>query len=396
MVRAIAALMVLGAHAYLLGGSAIGSRLDTSPDMLAIWNLSSGVWLFFCLSGYLVPRAFLAALIDGSPLPSASSYLVRRAVRILPAYWIAFFAMDVLVFRGVPIHWWQYLVHLTLVQNQVPGEGMNLFYVAWTLGIEAMFYLAIPLGAYAVRRVHRGPIDVGRLGAMVLGLWALSLIWVLWAAHAYPNIGADYAVHDADVFRYNLPPMLSMFCPGMLVFLAESPQAAERGGPWAAYRWVIRRPWLALSIAAAFIVAAAYAFASTSTEVFDMSKELWAVSAGLIVATALQGWAWLRPIARVLAPIGVISYGVYLWHWVAEQALAHHWDPLKHAGFGPWLVHVAMLLAVALPAGALSWILVERPLLRRTSDWARRRRAASELIAPDAAPTPAPRRPPRA
>jgi peptidoglycan/LPS O-acetylase OafA/YrhL len=187
------------------------------------------------------------------------------------------------------------------------------------------------------------------------------------------------------VFRLNLVPMLSMFCPGMLVWLAETPQAAARGGPWAWYRYVVHRPWLALSIAAALIVGAAYSFASSSTVVFDLSKELWAVSAGLILATVLQGWGWLRPAARVLAPIGLISYGIYLWHWVGVEYLGRHWHPLAHAGVGPWLVHVAILLAFALPFATLSWIIVERPLLRRTADWAQRRRApAAVAFAPPA------------
>jgi peptidoglycan/LPS O-acetylase OafA/YrhL len=374
MLRAIAALMVLGAHAYLLAGAGVGSRFDTSPDQLAINNLSSGVWLFFALSGYLIPRAFLRALIEGSPLPPLSSYLVRRGARILPAYWIALFVMLLIVDRGVPIHWWQYPLHLSLLQNQIGGEGQNLFYVAWTLGIEALFYLSVPLGAYALRALHRGPIDVGRLAAVVVGVWIASLGWVVWAAHTYPDTGALTAVANADVFRLNLPPMLSMFCPGMLVWLAESPQAAVRGGPWSVYRQVVSRPWLALSIAAALIVAAAYAFTSKSTVVFDLSKELWALSAGLILATALQGWAWLRPLARALAPIGLISYGIYLWHWVAVEYLERHWHPLARAGVGPWLVHVAIVLAFAVPVATVSWIAIERPLLRRTADWTRQRR----------------------
>jgi peptidoglycan/LPS O-acetylase OafA/YrhL len=384
MLRAVAAMMVLVAHAHLLAGPSAASRLDTSADQLVINNLSSGVWLFFALSGYLIPRAFLAALLEGTPLPRPTPYLVRRAARILPAYWIAFLVVTVLVVPGVAVHWWQYPLHLALLQNQVAGEGQNLYFVAWTLGIEALFYLAVPIGAYALRAITRGPVDVGRLAAVVIGVWMASGAWVIWAAHTYPNTGAAGAVANADVFRLNLLPMLSMFCPGMLVWLAETPQAATRGGLWAAYRAVVRRPWLALALAAALIVASAYAFASTSTVVFDLSKELWALSAGLLLATALQNWSWLRTPARLLAPIGLISYGIYLWHWVAVKWFQEHWMPLERPGAGPWLVHIAMLLAVALPAALLSWVLVERPLLSRTADWARRRGRRPEAGLSDA------------
>lgn len=388
MLRAIAALTVLGAHAYLLAGPGLASRFDTSIDNLAINNLSSGLWLFFALSGYLIPRAFLRALVDGTPLPRATSYGVRRAARILPAYWIAFIVMIFILVhdQGVTVHWWQYPLHLALLQNQVPGEGMNLFFVAWTLGVEALFYVLVPLAAYTIRALHPGPVDVGRLAKIVIGAYVASLVWVWWAGHTYPNVGAGGAVRNADVFRNNLPPMLSVFCPGMLVWLAETPQAQARGGLWALYRSIVRRPWLAATLAAGFIVAAAYAFASPHTVVFDFSKELWAVAAGLILATVLQGWSWLRRPARILAPIGLISYGIYLWHWVAFSWLEQHSPPLQRPGIGPWLVHVAIVLAIAVPIAALSWVAVERPLLRRTANWARRRQPAGIAAQPSAKP----------
>ena len=47
------------------------------------------------------------------------------------------------------------------------------------------------------------------------------------------------------------------------------------------------------------------------------------VSSGLVLATFVHG-GWTRPVARVLARVGLVSYGIYLWHWVILSALLHN------------------------------------------------------------------------
>jgi peptidoglycan/LPS O-acetylase OafA/YrhL len=80
--------------------------------------------------------------------------------------------------------------------------------------------------------------------------------------------------------------------------------------------------------------------------------------------------------ARVLAPIGLVSYGVYLWHWVILSALIHHEITIVNgAGLTATGMRVVALVALTLPVAALSWLLIERPLLRRTAGWERRSNA---------------------
>src|SRR4051794_31497697 len=92
VVRAIAALMVLVAHAVVLSVGAGSAHLSrTAGDTVAF--LSNGVWLFFALSGYLIAGPFLRALAEGRRQPPVRSYAIRRAARILPAYWVALAAV---------------------------------------------------------------------------------------------------------------------------------------------------------------------------------------------------------------------------------------------------------------------------------------------------------------
>src|SRR4029079_4195412 len=79
-VRAIAALLVLVFHA--VGFWARGSGEDA---WIRPWvgRLDVGVAVFFLLSGYLLYGLFLRGRIR------ISAYALRRAFRIVPAYWVA-------------------------------------------------------------------------------------------------------------------------------------------------------------------------------------------------------------------------------------------------------------------------------------------------------------------
>jgi peptidoglycan/LPS O-acetylase OafA/YrhL len=75
----------------------------------------------------------------------------------------------------------------------------------------------------------------------------------------------------------------------------------------------------------------------------------------------------------VLAPIGLASYGVYLWHYVILSALLKHGVAIgPGSGNIAVILRVGALVAVTVPVAMLSWLLLERPLLRRTTGWERR------------------------
>src|SRR5215218_2704244 len=65
-------------------------RLAAYGDVLGSLQVSGsfGVWIFFVLSGYLIGRPFVRAAIYRRPLPSISRYAMKRALRILPTYWV--------------------------------------------------------------------------------------------------------------------------------------------------------------------------------------------------------------------------------------------------------------------------------------------------------------------
>jgi peptidoglycan/LPS O-acetylase OafA/YrhL len=129
---------------------------------------STGVTLFFVLSGFLLSLPFLGATRGGQPV-DWRRYARRRALRILPAYWVAVVAATLLsaqapsdLLAGAP--------YLVFLNGAWPVRGLPPYSgVWWSLATEVQFYLALPVVA-AVLATRSGL----RLGAVMLASWGVA------------------------------------------------------------------------------------------------------------------------------------------------------------------------------------------------------------------------------
>jgi peptidoglycan/LPS O-acetylase OafA/YrhL len=95
--RAIAILLVMGYHIQQKNPGFINK--SHHPTISALWAFgTSGVNLFFILSGFLLFMPYARALLFQARWPSIRQFYLRRALRILPAYYLAL-AVDVVVFQ---------------------------------------------------------------------------------------------------------------------------------------------------------------------------------------------------------------------------------------------------------------------------------------------------------
>jgi peptidoglycan/LPS O-acetylase OafA/YrhL len=142
-----------------------------------------------------------------------------------------------------------------------------------------------------------------------------------------------------------------------------------------AVRLVVRRPWVAWAAAGVVLVVLAWGTdlprsfpADTSHVSFVGEYVLFGLFAFFLMLPAVFGddrGGWPRRVLAnpVLAWLGLVSYGIYLWHislmiWLEEQG-ATEW--LGDLGF-PSLLVLTTVFATA--CAAASYYLVERPLLR--------------------------------
>ena len=82
--RALAAVMIVVHHAAATAGNIRAGVLATPAAVM-----DSGVAIFFVISGFLIYRPFAVAHQAGVSTMPTRSFLWRRVLRIVPAYWAA-------------------------------------------------------------------------------------------------------------------------------------------------------------------------------------------------------------------------------------------------------------------------------------------------------------------
>jgi peptidoglycan/LPS O-acetylase OafA/YrhL len=189
-VRAVAAVSVLIFHCWQYGTDG-PTRADLGlVNRFVLPHLSLGVTLFFSLSGFLLYQPFVAAAVSGSPFPKVGSYFRNRALRILPAYWVILLAVgvllpaalvrqsrDQLVLGRLVENPWLAVRNATLTQGYSPTGLLSGIAPAWSLAVEVVFYLALPLlGLLAVVAARRAATPTRRLLA---GLVPAGLLLVV-------------------------------------------------------------------------------------------------------------------------------------------------------------------------------------------------------------------------
>ena len=348
--------MVLAVHATGLLVSA------GQPD-LPVWglirsHLNSGFQLFFVISGFLIAGPYLRNLIRGTPLPDGGAYALRRVARVGPAFW-AVLAVFALVTPAVD--WGSLLVHATFIHDAVPHQSGAILPVAWTLGIEACFYAFVPLVAVLVRKL-RPAVSGRQLTRWIVIAWCASALWELGFSLAFHGPYGSAAVSPRDdtlkLFSISLPGLFYMFCPGLLVAIWCRDDARLRVAQ--------RFPGvLVIAGCGAWLGAAAIEAAVGGSVGACIGDQIRGLAFGAILFGAVT---WRRspgPFLRSTAALGVVSYGLYLWHWVVihgiELAIGRA-SPLSGPLATPAAVAVALI--ATLPFAILSWKLVESPCIR--------------------------------
>jgi peptidoglycan/LPS O-acetylase OafA/YrhL len=339
-VRAIAALTVVLFHDGALGGRSHAGFLAGY-----LGRLSVGVPIFFVISGFLLYRPFVAARLAGTPAIKVWPYLQRRALRILPAYWVALTVLTITF--GLPkvfsVDWWRFYGLVQIYNTHTYDMGMG---VAWTLCVEATFYLALPLFNALVTRLSLRNRNVGGR----VDYYALAVGVAISVAYNVVVVAFGWNLDWA----HNLLGMFDWFALGMAVAV----RSVTRGTVamrWPGLLWV--------GAAAAYFLCTRVHGDAGSGVSYLIVHLLYAVIAVLVFAPAAltTGGLPARVLSnRVLSWLGLISYSIYLYHATLIPPLVK-----RHAA--TWLpgnryaTLVVVTLAVVVPVAAVSYYVVERP-----------------------------------
>lgn len=297
--------------------------------------LSSAVAVkaFFVVSGFLIFMSYERST-------SLAAYVKKRARRIYPAY----FAVVMLCAVGLvalssqsigdyfSLDWLKYIVanltFLNFLQPTLPGvfETNGLVVVngaLWTLKIEVMFYLAVPVFVFLFRRFSHLPV--------IIIAYCLSVIYAEVFAAAAARTGATIYLE----LGRQLPGQLAYFMAGAFFYYCL-PLFERRAGYFLAAGCIV------LLIHRFFPLPILEPFALASVVVFF----------GLFFHMGNFG------------KYGDFSYGVYILHFPIIQCLLYSGWLSDH----PWYFLLAVILITTGSAIAL-WHLVEKRFLFRGSHY---------------------------
>jgi peptidoglycan/LPS O-acetylase OafA/YrhL len=372
--RASAAVLVLTYHVLL--GSGLTRAGALAPLAAA---LKGGVTVFFVISGFLLYLPYARAIRSGGPPPDWREFARRRAVRILPAYWVALTVLGLGPLRGSVLtsNWWRYY---GLTQTYDPDTIFTGLPVAWSLCVEVSFYAVLPIMARGLAALversgvaHAARTQLGAMAVVTLGALGLR------AALCHSLLGQ--VPHPGVVLATTLPGMLDWFAIGiaLAVLAAEWELDPDHARPVAA---LASRPARCWALAACFFVAGAAAQGG------DLFLPLYGVGAHAAfgAAAALFVLPAVRPAARAarlpvlsLPPmswLGMVSYGIYLWHVPLLHAIEGSTVPSHPLSAAHALGLFAIVAAGGILLGAASWYVVEQPAQRLA-----RRRAPAPALA---------------
>ncbi|GAA4570520.1 acyltransferase family protein [Planotetraspora kaengkrachanensis] len=321
--RAVAAFGVLLFHVSIETGTAL--REGFIGGILARGEV--GVPIFFTLSGLLLYRPWARSVLEGSPDPDTRTYLWKRLLRIMPAYWLVVVVALLLWADGHRSDLWTWTEMLLLLHNYDIdhwwyGLGPQGLGQMWSLSVEVAFYLTLPIMAAALRAfATRGgaPVDV-RAKRLLIGLaafGALSYVYTVFEFHP------DYR----PWMNIWLPRSWTFFVPGMMLAVVAAWARTGAEGPQRFSRAVHSSTgslWLVAGLA--YVIAATPVTGARFVGIDGMWAGLVEQALYTTVAFCLVAPAALQPDrgglagsvlgGRVMSYLGRVSYSVFLWQFV--------------------------------------------------------------------------------
>ncbi|MGN6694905.1 MAG: acyltransferase family protein, partial [Aquihabitans sp.] len=289
-----------------------------------------GVDLFFVLSGYLITSLLLVEFANDGGV-DLLAFWGRRLRRLLPAL--------LLLLLGVALYAVVIARPIDLTQIRQDGFG-TLFYVAnwvaifrgqsywdislvpsplqhtWSLAIEEQFYLVWPVVVWLLARGVRAASDRGeRLAQRVQYLAVAGVIVSVMLFTGLWRLGAS----DTRVYQGTDTRAFALL---MGVTLAATRFLWPNGWRNGDGRRASRRAWSGIEVCGIAAIGllgwAWYSLEGTSPALYQGLLPLCSLLGAIVIAAAsVPGSPVVAPVLSI-APLrwfGLISYGLYLWHW---------------------------------------------------------------------------------
>jgi exopolysaccharide production protein ExoZ len=339
--RALAACIVVVYHTNFLANNFPG--LSIAPAHWIHFGFA-GVDLFFVVSGFVI------SVVTDRPNNDVGEFLAKRAVRIIPFYWLftlVWLVISIVGGKGAPP-----TMELLRSLAVAPSYPLPFLQVGWTLEHELVFY-AIVGATLALKQLRRLPVVMAALFAGALGVHVVL-----------PSL-----THSKPVWDWHLLSLYHFeFLAGILLYR---------------YRGLVARlDWRLLIALGAlgFPLGSIALHAAYNSHSIPTQPESWpglvrVLIFGLTSAALIGGLYALEEqkpkimqtsAFRALDLIGNSSYGLYLLHTIAFSILGVVFSYIGTPNSLFWPAAIASWISAILLS--IAWYeLAEKPFLKRSS-----------------------------
>lgn len=359
VLRGIAALLVVARHLGPILGHDLGDGIDLSVG-------SSGVDLFFVISGFIMVHTTRSGHVDGI------HFLVRRFLRVSPLYYLITFVLFLAGLRKALedqswLHVARFLESITFVALDAEQRRFDPIYgPGWTLSYE-MFFYGLFAAALSVSR---------RSAALITSLVIVGLSGLGQAIQTLPSTALEgilWVLTRTIVLDFVLGMAVGALTPTL-------------------WRLASGRAWIGVTALAAAALLCwpcgtfATHLASGSDPMLDTFVRFGIPATAIVLAAIGFEAAGMRLTRGPLAMVGKISYSVYLSHAFTISAIAYLLD--RHGAASPLRLAAALATpALSVLFGLLVFRTLEDPLGRLARSMVSRDTCSSGRTSAMAAPS---------
>ena len=326
--RALAACAVALGHAIL--GPLPGEIVWV--EFLGVY----GVSLFFVISGYIM------VLTTGRGAFRPLGFLLRRALRIVPLYWIACALLAIAVlalpisFRSTtlenPVYVLKSLFFIPDYAPRFPGQVWPFYKLGWTLNLEMFFYVTFAIFAFLAVRARVVATTLVIVGFVAFGALTLPASPML-KVYAYPiNLG---------------------FAGGMWLALLELPVSRRLTSRFAGLLFGLSM----ISLTGAFLAFDLYVTHQLIYMIWLLATVILQIAIVVLYVDRRQGL-----VPRWAVALGDASYSIYLFHMFTVTAVD---KVLSVVLPGQYVLAVGLSFVASVVGGVLAHHWLERPIMRR-------------------------------
>lgn len=307
-----------------------------------------GVYMFFVISGFLITSQLLEmkSVRDSSGdsiIVPIRSFMAKRVLRLLPVYYLALLAAWLIDLRTIRVEMpW----HMAQMTNILFGFDQDAEFSSpvghlWSLSMEWQFYLVWPFVV-----LLSGPrVLLNIICAMIVFSFCSWL---------------EILPLPKEILLSAIPASLDSLGFGALLAIA-----VDRRWPLG---WLANRAWWVGAAALAMTILLMTEYAWLGWTLYPITHEVLNLFFMLIIYRSLIGWNGLTGAVLnipALQYMGLISYGIYLYHQYIISV--YQGVSLRLIGYLPiglgWRLTVPVLI-ISLIVAHFSWVWFEEPINR--------------------------------